>query len=178
MIMTKNQLDKDFIKIYSSIDEYATKAIKFFRSNIEKEYLLSEAYIYVEERKMLISNINILESFCKNFIKKSIIWKNSKINRELKKQIPFSDLESISYRYTTTNDPNYDEYLDLLTEFNKNLSPYDKRLFNIWFHLELKTGKKISEYLKISLSLSYRTIKECKEIEERFKNYILIKSIL
>ncbi len=176
--MTKSQLDRDFVTIYKSIDEYASKAIKFFRSNIEKEYLLSETYIYVEERKSIIDNIRTLESFCKNYIKKSIIWKNSKVNRELKKQVPYSDLESISYRYTNTNDPNYENYIELLNDFCRNLNQYDKRLFNIWFNLELKTGKKIAEYLNISLSLSYKTIKECKEIEERFKNYILIKSIL
>lgn len=176
--MTKNQLDKDFVIIYNSIDKYATKAIKFFRSNVEKEYLLSETYIYVEERKEMIRTISELESFCKNFIKKSLIWKNSKIHRELKKQVPYTDLEVVAYKCYTTTEPNYQNYEAILNSFIKTLNPYERRLFNIWFNLELKTGKQISEYLSISLSLSYRTIKECKTIEDRFKNYIINKSTL
>ncbi len=175
--MTKQDLDKCFIQIYSSLKEYSIKAIKFFKSQIELEHLLSETYIYVESRKEIISDIFVLESFCKYFIKTSIKWKNSQINRANRKNIPLTGLEIVDYKFYIHNAPDYEIYLGIKDDFYKQLNNYDRRLFNIYFNLEMKSGKEIARYLNISLSLSYRTIKECKDIENRFKIYILSKYI-
>lgn len=171
--MTKQQLDKNFVLIYDSIYEYSTKALKHFRSKIEIDHLLSETYLYVLKNINRIYDIQDVESFSKTFIKNSIRWTNSEINRTLHQKIEFTNLDVVEYCITDSDNLDFSKYNILYLRFVKSLTNYEKRLFNIWFNLEIKNGKDLSTYLNISLSLSYRTIKECKMIEKKFKSFIL-----
>lgn len=173
--MIKDEIDKYFIQVYGSIEEYSIKALKHFKSKIELENLLSETYLYIIKNADKIEDKNVLESFCKQFIKNSIRWTNSELNRSMNYKLELVALETIEYKTVDSHDFDFSRYKMLCFEFFKSLTNYEKRLFNIWFNLEKKSGKDISSYLKISLSLSYKTIKECKVIEERFKSFILSK---
>ena len=173
--MNKQEIDECFVILYVSISEYSIKALKHFRSKIDLDVLLSETYIYVERNKDKIYSLSILESFCKNFIKKSITWSNSELNRKHRKNDLFYSVELMDYHAKCSIEPDYSRVDELTSEFHKGLTNYERRLFNIWFNLEKKTGKEISQYLNISLSLSYRTIKECKVIQDKFRQFIVNK---
>lgn len=170
--MKKEEIDNGFVEIYGSISNYSIKALKHFRSRIELDVLLSETYIYIVKNQEKITTLPILESFCKNFIKNSIVWSNSEINRNYRKYELNYYVELMDYHANCSVEPDYSKADELMNNFCRGLSNYEKRLFNIWFNLDKKSGKEISEYLDISLSLSYKTIKECKIIQERFRQFI------
>jgi predicted DNA-binding protein YlxM (UPF0122 family) len=67
---------------------------------------------------------------------------------------------------------NEDDILDKIGEFRDSLSTYDRRLFNIWWDLDLRKGREIAEHLDISISGAYNIIKECKGIDYRLENFI------
>jgi len=165
--MSKNQLNHYFTKNYDNISLYGIKAIKKLKRNIDISWLMSECYLYLYESINELNSERDVVSWSKNWIKTNLKWTTTPLMRQTK-------MKGIT---DTGELPHYiesDNYItdELMINFKDTLSTYDKRLFNIWWDLDLRKGKDIAEYLNISMTGAYNIIKECKEIDFRLEKYI------
>lgn len=170
-IMTQSKLNKYFTEIYEDLISYTSKAINYFNKKYEANDLVSESYIYVLNIIDDIEDKPTLISYCKNFIKMQIKYTNSPYN--LKNKNNNCDLDIIINTHVIEQDRLDESLIEEIQEaFILNLSSYEKRLYNIYFILDLKKGREIAEHLNISMSGSYNVINECKALKNKFNEFI------
>lgn len=176
-LMNKQQLDKIFSTEYENIYLYANNCIKFNKLNYDPSDIVTESYLYVLN---LIQNINEdtqVISYSKTFIKNQCKWNNGKYRRDNRIcNIDIDLFKNLFYEESNLID-NLDsniniDYASILEKIFSCLTSYEKRLYNIYFILKLNKGREIAEYLDISISGSYKVIKECKVLEVKIKSLI------
>jgi len=170
--MTKQQINSHFVSIYSELETYTKKAIKSLRSPIDPYAALSECFIYVDMNCDKIDSTQTLTAYSKTFIKNNIKWRTSPLNRkETQRPGHVEFIEDFGRSHTDARTQIiYDESIKA---FNKFLNTYEKRLFDLYIIRNIRTGKAIANQLDVSITCGYSLLHECKEIEERFKNYII-----
>lgn len=166
--LNKNELKSTFSKKYSSIREYASKAVWALSNNVEVDDLISECYLYVWDRAEEIKDSQTLEAWSKNYIKMSLHWNNTPVNRMVRKE----NVEIFEYDQPVSNPTNFDNLEEETRKFEDTLTSLEKRLFNIYYTLDLRTGDAIAKHLGISRTSGYNLIPQCKEIENRFKKHL------
>lgn len=167
--MTNEKLNHLFSKNYDNLTDYGIKAIKHFRRKLDTTWVLSECYLYLVDNINLLVDESDIQSFSKNWIKTNLRWKTTPIVRS--SQIN-NNSDDILFFYSTTDTPDSSDILTKIEDFRDSLNTYDRRLFNIWWDLDLRKGKDIAKYLDISISGAYNIIKECKELDIRLEIYI------
>lgn len=162
-------LNSHFTKNYYDLLEYTEKAIVALKRNVDSATMLSEAYLHIYKCSSELKSEADVVSYSKNFIKMSLRWSNSPVIRN--ERAIFIDCHK-----RTPEQDNLEPHPDI-EEWIKNwegtLKNEEARLWNIWYHKNLRKGREISEYLDISISGSYSLIKECKLLEARLRDHIL-----
>jgi hypothetical protein len=176
--INKQQLDSYFTSAYTEIEKFGLHSIKLNKRNIDVPTVMNECYLYLLDKINDLYTSRDVVAFSKTWIKNNLLWYNSPL---LRQELPrYGQLEII-------DDLTYDvdgigatvEKINEITEkFYSLLSSYDKGLFQIYFKLDLRKGKDIAEYLNVSLSGAYLVKNECKELETKYRNYLLKNLIL
>jgi DNA-directed RNA polymerase specialized sigma subunit len=109
-------------------------------------------------------------AYAKNWIKCNLKWTNSPLNRQIRLNNLPSDSPIIPG--TSEQGQNAEEILAQIQEFSTTLNQYDRRLFHIYYEMDLRKGKEIASHLDISISSAYPIIKECKQLELKLRNHI------
>ena len=167
--MTNEQLNHYYSKNYNELNDYTIKAIKHFRRKLDTTWVLSECYLHLYSATNQLNKESDVISWSKNWIKTNLKWKTTPIVRSSQVN---NNSEDILFFYSTTDTPDSSDILTKIESFRDTLNTYDRRLFNIWWDLDLRKGKDIAEYLDISISGAYNIIKECKELDIRLEIYI------
>lgn len=177
--LTKTELDNLFTSNYAELESYVKKTIGTTRRKVDCFAVINECYLYLHSKLTSLYCKEDVMAYAKTWIRNSLSWNNSIL---LRQELPRGHHVEVIDHITQSN---YDgaEYskcdpFDIPKMFYTTLSSYDKRLFHIYFDLELQKGKQIAEYLDISISSAYLVIKECKAIEQRYVEFIIRQSIL
>jgi hypothetical protein len=166
-----DKLSQEFNKHYQDIETYTKKLVNYLNKQIDVSWILSECYLYLHSNLASINDTKTLVSYAKNWIKSNCKWSNSPLNRQIRLN---NNPEQVDYSTETSNIYSFDtdKIESQIEDFRSSLSPYDKRLFSIYFDLDLKKGKDVSAHLNIPLSSSYPIINECKQIELQLRQHI------
>jgi hypothetical protein len=167
--MSNNELNHYFTINYENIAGYGTRAIKHFRRKLDITWVMSECYLHLYNSHNQLKDENDVIGWSKNWIKTNLQWKTTPIVRA--SQIN-NNTDDFTFMIESNSYINEDDILCKIETFRDTLSTYDRRLFNIWWDLDLRKGKEISEYLDISFTGAYRIIKECKDLDFRLENFI------
>lgn len=167
--MTSENLNHYYTKNYDNLTDYSIKAIKHFRRKLDTTWVLSECYLYLVDNIYLLKNESDVQSFSKNWIKTNLRWKTTPIVRASQVN---NNSEDILFFHSINNGPDSSDILSKIEDFRDTLNTYDRRLFNIWWDLDLRKIKEVAEYLQISSSGAYRIIGECKELDIRLEIFI------
>jgi predicted DNA-binding protein YlxM (UPF0122 family) len=173
--MSASDLSREFSKSFQDIETYTKKLINYLGKPIDSAWILSECYIYLHNNIDSLDSPRTMISYAKNWIKNNLKWTNSPLNR----QIRLNNLPNDSPDIPGTSGVHiFDSeiILEQLQEFRDNLSTYDKRLFNIYYDMDLRKGKEIAEHLDISISSAYPIIKECKQLEHKLRTHIKLNN--
>jgi DNA-directed RNA polymerase specialized sigma subunit len=173
--MSASDLSREFTKNFQDIETYTKKLINYLGKPIDSSWIMSECYLYLHSNINQLDTPRTMISYAKNWIKNNLKWTNSPLNR----QIRVNNLSTDSPTIPGTSGVflfDSDEIIDQLQDFRENLSTYDKRLFNIYYDLDLRKGKEIAEHLDISISSAYPIIKECKKLEHKLRNHIKLNN--
>lgn len=176
--ITKEQLDDYFLSAYAEIEKFAEKAISMNKRNIDIFTVMNECYMYLREKNNELTNNRDVVAYSKTWVRNNLMWYNSPL---LRQELPrYGQLELIDdLTYSVEGVGVSNERIDEISKsFVSTLTAYDKGLYNIYFNLDLRKGKDIAEYLKISLSGAYLIKNECKELEKRYRDYILKNVVL
>lgn len=168
--ITSEILSSEFTTYYKTLETYTKGQLKSAKKNIDHTIILSECYLHLEKHKESIETINDILIFSKKFIRSNINWYNSIIYKEIIKE-KFS--EEVSEYYTNDYIINKIDIENKFKEFNDTLNRYDKGLYHIYFTLNKQNIADIQNHLNISKTSAYRTLLECKNLENQFKNFLL-----
>jgi hypothetical protein len=173
--MSEKDLSREFTKNFKDIETYTKKLINYLGKPIDSSWILSECYLYLHSNINQLDTPRTMISYAKNWIKNNLKWANSPLNRQIRVNNLSTDSPTIPgssgvFLFDS------DEIIDQLQDFRDNLSTYDKRLFNIYYDLDLRKGKEIAEHLDISISSAYPIIKECKNLEHKLRNHIKLNN--
>jgi hypothetical protein len=169
--MSSQDLSREFSKSFQDIETYTKKLINYLGKPIDSAWILSECYIYLHSNLDSLETPRVMISYAKNWIKSNLKWTNSPLNR----QIRLNNLPNDSPNIQGSSGVHiFDSeiILEQIQDFRDNLSTYDRRLFNIYYEMDLRKGKDIASHLDISISSAYPIIKECKQLEIKLRNHI------
>jgi hypothetical protein len=169
--MTQTQLNKEFTKLHTQLEIYTGKALYALKSSLDVSSVIAECYIHLDKNRDLLETPNQVESFSKNWIKMNIKWPTSPINR--RNQLFHKNDIVLENQFVHSNI--ITDIEAWITEWENSLSMYDKRLWSIYYIQEKTTGRLIADHLNISISSGFNTLRECKRLEQTFKNYMLEK---
>jgi hypothetical protein len=153
---------------------------KFHRFDIE--IVISECYLHLDKHKEEITNDSVLISYAKNFIKRQMFWSNGVFMKEDKLNRRSTDQDVSSYTDPLVSTPSqlvaecspFEIDLDSkYEEFYNTLSTYDKRLFDIYHYKNHQLTREIAEHLNISMTSAHQILTQCKDLNERFKAFLL-----
>ena len=164
-------LSREFSKSFQDIETYAKKLINYLGKPIDSAWIMSECYIYLHNNLALLDTSRKMISYAKNWIKCNLKWTNSPLNRQIRlNNIPSDspDIPGTSGVYLFDSET----ILDQIQDFSSGLNQYDRRLFHIYYEMDLRKGKDIADHLAISISSAYPIIKECKQLELKLRNHI------
>lgn len=167
--MTQATLSNLFNRNYKEIYDYTSKASIRFNMANSINSLIAECYLYLDSKRKDLNDEPQMISWAKTFIKNNLRWTESPF-RKMEKGRGHSEFEDWGQSQYDT--PTEEWILELSDSFSNSLSPYDKRLFNIYTIKGLRKGIEVSDYLDISISSAFKVINECKEVESRFRNFI------
>lgn len=167
--MTQNQLNLLFNKNYKDLENYATTATNKLRRGTDPLSILSECYVYLDDKRHNINTEPELVSWGKTFIKNNLRWTTSPFNL---KENGRNHSEIGDWHKPTDQDLDGDIIVELINKYESSLSSYNKRLFNIYIVQDLRKGREIAQHLDISISGAYSVINECKVIENNFKEWL------
>jgi len=163
-------LSREFSKSFQDIETYTKKLINYLGKPIDSAWIMSECYIYLHNNLALLDTSRKMIAYAKNWIKCNLKWTNSPLNRQIRLNNLPSDSPIIPG--TSEQGQNAEEILAQIQEFSTTLNQYDRRLFHIYYEMDLRKGKEIASHLDISISSAYPIIKECKQLELKLRNHI------
>lgn len=171
--LSQNEIDICITSHFQEIKEYTEKAIHALKRNIDATTLISEGYLHIHKcRSDLHSEADVI-SYYKNFIKMNLRWSNSPIIRS--ERAILIDCTKRDLELSFDSPP--EQLQEWISTWESLLKNEEARLWNIWYHRNLRKGREIAEHLDISISGSYSLIKECKLLEQALRNYIVKKLV-
>lgn len=180
--MSGTELSNNFTLIYPELVTYANKINNKFYMRKDTSIVLAESYIHIHRYKEEITNNSVLTAYCKNFIKSNMFWTNGVYKKESLNSIEY-DESYIDYskmgNNTFTQDSLIEEEYDYqvvreeLELIYKDLSLYNKGLYDIYFRLNKRKTIEVAEHLNISNTSAHRVLKEIHILKEKIKDKIL-----
>lgn len=171
--MTKQEVDSYFNENYEDIKLYISKS--FSKNGIFNESVdmfLSEAYLYIYDRKEDIDTNKDLKNILSKFIYSNTYWTNSQVRES---EVYSRKIKNVEYNAENFQNA-IDEEIDL--EFEKNINEYKavvqmyylqltslekKAVWEIYFIENKKTVAEFSRYIKMKNEVGSQFIKELKE---------------
>jgi DNA-directed RNA polymerase specialized sigma24 family protein len=170
-MITEQEFKKAFAENYANIEEYTKKALNWSRSRLDYQALINDAYIYTWDNIAHLEAGSQVVSWMKTYIKNNIKWPNSEVQRRDRLSSRQNDIQT-----PTTSSSNMEmtteQIEQLQIRFVASLTPYNRRLFHIWFVLGLRKGREIAQHLNMSISTGYIVIRNCKQLSEDYKNWL------
>ena len=187
----KNKVDDYFVAKYPQLESTTAKIIKKYNRALEVANVLSDTYLYVLDKEKEIINFSrtfsksidhVIYSFTLQYINKSLIWPNSKLNDEANKFLNRHlniDAEATN-EDTTTNDVFYahgGKAIDLqkstsyqhniytdefILEFHNSLNKLDGICFQAFYFEGVDNAKDLASKFDISQSSAYSIINRLK----------------
>jgi hypothetical protein len=169
--MTQNQLKILFNKNYQDIFVYTSKALTKHKNVVDASALLSECYLYLDDKRHDIDDESILVSWAKTFIKNNLNWSYSTVKKREngKRQLVLVESYYDANLVQCSNDPTYEEIMEVLNDFKETLNTVDKRIFDMYTIRGIQKGKDMALHLGISISGAYGIIIRAKQLEEKFR---------
>jgi len=174
--MKKKLIDKVITKNYSYLVSYTNAHIKKYNhTRYEAEEIISLCYSYLLDFEFIELDEENIIKMTQYWIKKQLCWNTSPINYKKKKGVNINYNVDLSIYEVAS----YDSFLDisLIEELSDNYfegkTSYTKQLWNMYYNKGIDTAVKMAEYLDMSRTTGYNTIRECKVIEQDFKNYVI-----
>lgn len=174
----KNQVDDYFTIKYPQLESTTTKIIKKYNRTLEPSNVLSATYLYIIDKEKEILHFSrtfsksiehTIYSFTLQYINKSLLWPNSKINDESNKfinkhlNIDDEQTECIEYQKTTHYQHNiYTE--DFIESFHLSLNKLDTICFQSYYYEGFDNAKDLSKKFDISPSSAYAIINRLKKL--------------
>ena len=167
-------LSREFSKSFQDIETYTNKLINYLGKPIDSAWIMSECYIYLYNNLDQLDTPKKMISYAKNWIKCNLKWANSPLNRQMR----VNNLSESPNIPGTSGVHIFDSetILDQISTFTESLNTYDRRLFHIYYEMDLRKGKEIADHLDISISSAYPIIKECKKLENKLRSHIKLNS--
>lgn len=172
-------IDQLFTQRYSILLDYTNKAVKHFRRKYKPEVVISESYIYASNKIYKLDiTIDEIEGDVKKFIKNTIMWDRSTLNRnknfnDVNKSF---DLEYVNLEYDVFNVIYNGEVIeDMISEYVETLTRIEKRLFNMYYTKGLTTTREIKKHLNMTSNASHQTYKECIRVYNGLREFVLNK---
>lgn len=166
-MISKEQFDRIFTQEYESILEYTGRAINAARSSLDPYSLISEAYLYSCHRREEMEEETQVISWTKTYIKNNIRWPNSEAQR--RDRLRSSDVEVAG---TSSIEITLEQYEALEAEFISTLTPYQRRLYDMYFVKNLRKGREIAEHLGFSVSSGYNILNQCKRLSNDYRKWL------
>lgn len=173
--MTQQEINDHFVKIIPML-EGIVKGIAY-KSNkkIDTHAAINEAYIYIWERPDLMTDPNMLQRIAINFIKKSIHWSTSKLN----KLENVNNLNEVFFNDDLDDDSDMDDKIQLekwYTDRKCILEMYRKQevdkvkliIFDLYYNKGITKGVDLAKHLGINKDYSCRYIREMKADIKKF----------
>jgi len=174
----KQQVDDYFVLKYSQIEETTKKIITKYNRTLEASNVISSAYLYIIDKEPEIIHFSrtfsksiehTIYSFTLQYINKSLIWANSKINDEENKFLNRSvnlDCElQQEYHYQKITTYQHNIYTDEFIEsFFKSLKKLDAICFQAFYYEGIDNAKELSVKFDISISSAYTIINRLKKL--------------
>ena len=174
--MSEKDLSREFSKSFQDIETYTKKLINYLGKPIDSAWIMSECYIYLHNNLDGLDTPRTMIAYAKNWIKNNLKWTNSPLNRQIRLNSLPNDSPNIPGS-SGVHIFDSEIILEQLQDFRDNLSTYDKRLFNIYYDMDLRKGKEIAEHLDISISSAYPIIRECKQLEQKLRTHIKLNNL-
>jgi len=168
--MTQEKLSNLFNRNYNNLLDYSSKASRVLTHKPASTQILSECYLYLDDKRHQLNTEEDVVSWGKTWIKNNLKWSSSpykKLERIRPNHCEFEDWGSSSYDMIDG-----EAIQKLMSDFESTLNTIDKRLFSIYIVKEIRKGKDVAEHLDISISGAYGIINQCKEIEGKFKDWL------
>lgn len=179
----KEEVDSYYTKKYNQLESTTLKIIKKYNRTLEPANVISSAYIYIIDKEKEITHFSrvfsksiehIIYSFTLQYINKTLLWPNSKLNDEANKfinrtlNIDDQESESIECQNLITYKHNiYNE--EFISEFHRSLNKLDYICFQSFYYEGIDNAKDFALKFDISISSSYITINRLKKL---LKNHI------
>jgi hypothetical protein len=167
--MTQTKLNSIFNNNYKDLENYSTKASRKLTRGIDPLSILSECYVYLDDRRHDIDTESQMIAWAKTFIKNNLRWPTSPFNL---KENGRGHSEFGDWTKPINQGLDSETIQELINTFESTLSSYDKRLFSIYIVQDIRKGREVAEHLDISISGAYSVITECKVIENNFKEWL------
>ncbi len=172
----KIHVDDYFVVKYSQLESTTSKMIKKYNRTLEVANVISDTYLYILDREKEILQFSrtfsksidhTIYSFILQYINKSLIWSNSKINDEANKfmnkhhNLDDESAESLVYQKTTSYQHNI--YTDeFILEFHNSLNKLDGICFQAFYYEGVDNAKDLASKFDISQSSAYSIINRLK----------------
>lgn len=172
----KEQVDAYFVEKYSQLESTTTKIIKKYNRNLEAANVISSTYLYVLDKEKEILHFSriytksldhVIYSFTLQYINKSLMWENQKVDDETNKflrkhfNIDGEAPETIDHQKTTAYQHNiYTE--EFIIDFHNSLNKLDGICFQAFYFEGVDNAKDLASKFDISQSSAYSIINRLK----------------
>lgn len=170
-MVNKQDIDLYFTNNYNSINALAKNIINQFKRNYDSESLLSNGYIYLNQKIKEIPTTEDIQKWLITYIKNEIKWENSQIKKEEK--INYS--EQIDDKYDAIDDETdiqdkiafemrYNEQKTILFQY-RNQYQQDKQkqiIFDVYFVKGFSSSRKMAKHFGLHYVTCWKLIKEMK----------------
>lgn len=172
----KQQIDDYIVANYRQLDSTTRKIIKKYNRHLDPSTVISHAYLYLIDNQQNIVDFSlrydktvphIIYSFCIKYIKSSIYWERSVINREndrlYNRSVNYDKVENVDNVYNSSQTDNiYTE--DFIQDFYLSLDKLDGICFNIYYYAGIDNTKEFAKHFSISTSSAYSSINRLKKL--------------
>jgi len=180
-MLTKKQIDDYYVSQMPML----TTIIKGVSYKQNKQYIdidvaLNEAYLHIIQNKEKLSTEKEVQKMLVNFINKSIIWTNSKLNKLER----VNSIGDVTYDAADTIDNDllnkieieewYNEKMCILNMYRAQEKDKVKQIiFDTYFKKEIRKGIDLAKHLGVNKDYGCRYIREMKaDIKAYYAEYI------
>lgn len=169
-IMTKSELDEHLQAHWDELGLYAKKYISMLALSIPAEDAVVGAYLHCLQCREEIEGPNEFIARSKNWIKMNLRWTQSPLRREHRGR---EHAELGDWDRGQSGDPDWERVDPLTALWVKGLGVRSRRIWSLYWDLDLRRGRALAEHLNISTSGAYLLLKEARELEQSYREWIL-----
>ena len=168
--MTRSEFDRIFTEHWEEFNLYATRYVKHLGLSIRAEDSVTGAYLHLLKEIEELHEGSEIVSHGKNWIKMNLRWTQSPLRREHRGR---EHAELGDWDQSQTVDPDWERIDPLTSLWVKRLDLRSRRIWSLYWDLDLRRGRELAEHLNISTSGAYLLLKEARELEQSYREWIL-----